>query len=205
MSEIEVPTLPGMEGTVNALDEAQLRAAAARRVFEAKGSDYPWLDLYFRLQGEGWHWKQAVYIAWLAMPAQYRQPKTQIALATEVLGLASDRRLREWKEQNPGIEERSIQLQRNRFFEAIPGVMEALIESAQSPGGRNSATDRRTFFDLVGVEDKLGQREALPEDLGSVGTDALRRQVRALESGEEAPLPDPPPARTQGEEEAYGG
>jgi len=116
------------------------------------------------------------------MPQQYRQPRTQIELATDVLGLASDRRLRQWRENNPAIEERAVQLYRTRFFEAIPGVIEAMIESAQNPNGRNSATDRRTMFGMLGVEDQFAQREAIPEDLTAMPTVDLARRVQALEA-----------------------
>jgi len=190
ISEIEAQAqaLPGMEGdaVMNSLDAAQLQVAAARRVFEATGCDYPWLDVYHELRAEGWVWRQAIYIAWLAMPAQKREPKTQQKLATEVLGLASDRRLREWKRENPAVLETSIQLYRNRFFAAIPAVLEALVESASKPDGRNSATDRRTFIGMVGGEDQFAQREALPEDLGAMATEELQRKVRALEAGNDA-------------------
>jgi len=189
MEDVRVQALPGMEdeAQVNALDEAQLRAAAARRIFEAREGSFPWLDFFYELMGRGWAWRQAAYIAWLAMPAQYREPTTQHELATEVLGLQSDRRLRTWRAENPAIEEEARALVKTRLFGAIPSVLEALIESASTPSGRNHA-DRRTFLELVGAVEAYGREgEALPEDLSDVGTAELRRRVRALRSGGEIP------------------
>ena len=84
MTEIMEPqALPGLEAQVNEYDEAQLQAAASRRVFEANEGPYPWLDVYWELRARGWDWRKAVYIAWLAMPEGHREPKTQHQLATE--------------------------------------------------------------------------------------------------------------------------
>lgn len=178
---VEAQALPGMEAAMERADEAGQRAAAYR-VFASEEMDYPWLDVYHELREQGWTWRQAIYIAWLAMPSQYRIPKTQEKLATEILGLASDRRLREWKRQNPAIEELSIGLYRNRFLAAASGVLEALIQSAQKPDGRNSGSDRRTYIAMVGGEDQFTQREALPEDLQAMSTEELQRRVRALKA-----------------------
>jgi len=181
---VEVQALPGMDGAVNALDEAQLRAAAARRIFESREGDVPWLDFFYELTGRGWAWRQAAYIAWLAKPAGKRAPRTQHELATEVLGLRSDRRLREWRKENPAIEEEARGLVKSRLFGAIPEVLEALIESASTPSGRNHA-DRRTFLELVGAMEEIGERgEELPEDLSGLSTEALRRRRAALMAGE---------------------
>ena len=179
---VEPQSLPGLEGQVNEYDEAQLQAAASRRVFEANEGPYPWLDVYWELRARGWDWRKAVYIAWLAMPEGHRQPKTQHELATEILGLASDRRLREWRRDNPALEEEAIQLLRNRVFSALPAVMEALVESASTPSGRNHA-DRRTYLELIGAMEQFdGDREGLPEDLSDQSTDRLRRRLAALKA-----------------------
>lgn len=187
MAEIVEPqALPGLEAQVNEYDEAQLQAAASRRLFEAQEGPYPWLDAYWELRARGWDWRKAVYIAWLAMPEGGREPKTQHELATEILGLASDRRLREWRAANPAIEEEAIQLLRNRVFHALPAVLEALIESASTPSGRNHA-DRRTYLELTGAIGQFGgEREGLPEDLSDQSTAALRRRLAALKARNDA-------------------
>jgi len=172
---VEAQALPGMEAAIEDVepDEAAQRAAAYR-VFASQQVDHPWLDTYYTLREQGWNWRQAIYIAWLAMPEGRRVPRTQHELATEVLGLATDRRLRAWRQENPAIEEEAVGLLRNRVFSAIPAVMEALIESASTPSGRNHA-DRRTFLEMVGVH--FRQNREVPEDLSDLSDAELLRLV----------------------------
>jgi hypothetical protein len=142
--------------------------------------------VYWDLREQGWDWRKAVYIAWLAMPEGHRVPRTQHELATDVLGLSSDRRLREWRAANPAIEEAAVQLLRNRVFHALPAVMEALIESASTPSGRNHA-DRRTYLELIGAMEQFdGERDGLPEDLSDQSTEQLRRRLAALKARNDA-------------------
>lgn len=168
VAEIEIQALPGLEVEASEYDEQQLKAAVARRLFESQGGgDFPAMDKYWDLIARGWQWRQAVYILWLSMPEGRRIPGTQNELATAILGLTSDRQLRAWRDANPGIQVEVGNIVRERVLWAIPGVFEALIKSASSPGGRHSGSDRRLFFEMTGFDLRNGRRD-LPEDMSGL-------------------------------------
>ena len=147
---VEVLTLPGMEGAVaNAWDEAQVNAEAARRVFQSSGDYEAWMDDYFDLVGQGWSWRQAVYLIWAAQPKEHREPKTQEALAIEVLGLTSDRIIREWRREIPGMEMAIRKLTVGALADSRADVLAALVQSATEPTYRNYR-DRELFLKLTG-------------------------------------------------------
>lgn len=182
----EAAVLPGMEGAVgNALDEAQLRSAEARRVFEAQGDEYQGvgMDDYWRLIGEGWPWRQAVYILWSALPKDLRSPRTQGELATEVLGLASDRVIREWKGENRALDAEVAKVAAGALARYRPEIYQALIEAASNPSPRAHA-DRKLALEMLGDYDPevgltIRQGRPLPEDLGQLSDEELA----ALEEG----------------------
>lgn len=177
MTELAVPTpLPGMQGAINQLDAAQIKSAAAKRIFEASETAEPWLDDYFALIGEGWSWRQAVYLIWSALPPDQRTPKTQEGLATQVLGLTSDRQIHEWK-QNPALEARRARLVRSVIDKSLPEIYEALIASAKKPNPR-SHSDRRLVLEMAGEYSpkqtlRLGQ--VAPDDLDEMDEAELRK------------------------------
>lgn len=144
-----VPFLPGMEGALNPLDEAQLRSAEARRIFESSNQAEDWMDDYFALIGEGWSWRQAVYMLWEAQPRKSRHPATQGQLATEILGLSSDRVIRDWKASNPIMETRIRKLTLRALFHARADVLAALAASASDPSPR-SHPDRKLYVEMTG-------------------------------------------------------
>lgn len=82
---------------------------ASRRAYaelESKRAEYGWWDGYLSLRREGWDWRKAAYIAWEACPPEARWPKTQVDLATRVLGLKDTSTIRHWKGKQPEIEKR---------------------------------------------------------------------------------------------------
>jgi hypothetical protein len=177
---VAVPTpLPGMQGAIDPLAEAQIRSAQAKRIFEASDAAEPWLDDYFTLVAEGWSWRQAVYLIWAALPPGQRSPRTQEALATEVLGLTSDRQIWEWN-QNPAIEARRARLVRSVIKKSLPEVYEALIESAKKANPR-SHSDRRLLLEMAG--------EYTPKQTLTVGperadeSEMSEEELRKLKSG----------------------
>ncbi len=170
--------LPGMEGALNPLDEAQVRSAAARRIFEAEVEveAEAWMNEYFGLVSEGWPWRQAIFILWSAQPKRERVPRTQGELATEVLGLESDRVIRKWKAGNRAIEARVFQLVRARLGHARADVMAALVESASSPNYR-AHSDRKLFFEMTGdyvPRQKVQVGPAVEDELGEMSAEELR-------------------------------
>jgi len=175
-----------MEGEPNPLDEAQLRAEEARRIYEARWGESPWMNDYFDLLGEGWSWRQAAYIVWASQPKFQRDPGTQAELAQEV-GLASDRAIRTWREKNPAIDTRIHELTASALSKARAGVFAALIAAASNPSPR-AATDRKLFFEMTGdysreTTVRIGE---LPDDMAEMSESELRALAQAPEgpSGE---------------------
>jgi hypothetical protein len=147
---IEQPSLPELpEADLSPVEEAQLASERARLVFEARQDAGPWMDDYFDLLDEGWSWRQAVYMLWASQPKDLRRPQTQWELATEVLGLTSDRQIRNWKAKNPGIEKRIGELAAGALLKARPDIYQALIESASQATYRNHQ-DRKLALEMLG-------------------------------------------------------
>jgi hypothetical protein len=141
-------TLPGMDGALNVLEEAQIRSAEARRLFEAAGSAEAWMDDYWALIEEGWSWRQAVFMLWASQP-QPRKPATQMELATQVLGLQSDRVIREWKAQDARMEARIARLTASALMKARADVFAALVIAATDPSYKGNR-DRKLLLELTG-------------------------------------------------------
>ncbi len=70
-----------------------------------------WWDEYLELREDGWTWRKAAFIAWSSLPGDKRWPQSQQELATQVLGLKSDRTLRKWRRKDPRIDEAIAQRQ----------------------------------------------------------------------------------------------
>lgn len=140
--------LPGMAGTLNVLEEAQIKSAEARRLFEAAGRAEAWMDDYWALIEEGWSWRQAVFMLWASQP-QPRQPATQMELATQVLGLQSDRVIREWKSQDARMEARIARLTASALMKARADVFAALVIAATDPSYKGNR-DRKLLLELTG-------------------------------------------------------
>jgi hypothetical protein len=177
MADELIPTLPGMEGALpNPLDEAQARSEMARQIFETSYGAEPWMDEYFTLVGEGWSWRQAVYILWSAQPKDKRVPRTQGELAVQVLGLLSDRTIRDWKAENPTIETRIRQAALKTLQHARADVINALVESAKDPSYRHH-NDRKLFLEMTGdyvPKQAIGLAPLQPGDLRDASTDTLQ-------------------------------
>lgn len=171
----EPEPLPGMEADIDALDEAQLKSEEARRIFEASEKAEPWMDDYFKLRREGWSWRQACYMIWAALPAASRWPKTQQELATEVLGLSSDRAIRNWRANNPAMETRIAQLAASALGKARAEIYAALIEAASNPNPRAHA-DRKLALEMMGdyiPKQRVDVGAVLADDLSEVDTEDL--------------------------------
>jgi len=178
-----VVALPGMEAMVtpDPLAEAQLRSAEARRIFEVEEGYAPWMEDYWRLIGEGWPWRQAVYMLWAGLPAARRRPRTQGELAVEMLGLTSDRRICEWKD-NPAMDAEIAKLSASILSKRRAAIYDALAESASNPSPRANS-DRRLALEMMGdYSPKVGVTVvpgAVAEDLDELSAEELR----ALELG----------------------
>lgn len=200
--QIPMP-LDGFEDVVQPADEkmtseAALTALSALRVKEINfiedkdGKRIPlgkrdvvprWMDLYQRLVEAGWKWRVAVYIAWAAQPKKYRQPETQDQLATQCLGLTSDRAIATWRKKNPTIDETISMLQGSIIFDGLPDALNAMVEVAQDANYKGHQ-DRKLMFEMAGIytpSSKITAEMAKkivnssPDDLEDLSDDELRR------------------------------
>lgn len=173
---MDILALPGMEAQLDPLSEAQLKSLGARRVFEAQESADPWMDDYWRFIGEGWSWRQTVYMIWAALPPSQRRPKTQAELATEVLGLTSDRVIRDWKADNPAMQAEIAKLMKSMLFKHRPAIYDALVQAASNPNPRAHA-DRKLAMEMLGdyvPRQKLTVGPETPDDLAGASDEELR-------------------------------
>jgi len=181
-----VQSLPGIDGELSERTAAQLRAEEARKMFEARHGEQPWMDEYWELLGEGWDWRKAVYIVWASLPSEGRWPATQRELATQVLGLSSDRVIRDWRANNPALDQRVKGLTVSALEKARADIVAALIESASNPNPR-CTTDRRMALEILDIyksEAVLRVGEALPEDLVRMSEEELAALARGVDSDE---------------------
>lgn len=181
--DLELLTLPGMEGHLNELEEAQLKSEMARKIFESQEGVQPWMDDYWSLLGEGYTWRQAVYMLWASQPAHLRQPKNQGDLATQVLGLTSDRAIREWRSKNPAIDVRVQKLATSVLAKRRVEVLNVLADMAAKDDYK-AHNDRRMYLEMIGdyvprqatvnINRNLGQ-----DDFAAMSTEDLRDIVEA--------------------------
>jgi hypothetical protein len=142
-----------------------------------------WMDLFKKLVEGGWRWEVAVYIAWRSMPKKYRYPETQEELATQCLGLKSDRAIATWRKSNPFIDEYITVLQGELVFDRIPDVLDAMTEVASTPDYKGNA-DRKLLLEMTGrytpsskITAEMAKRlvNSKPEDLEELSDDQLRQ------------------------------
>jgi len=144
------------------VEEARIRSEVARKAFEAPSQPPPfakdanrggaipgWYEEYSNLVDGGWPWRVAAYIAWAASPRTGRWPETQAQLATDVLGLTSDRQITKWRGKNPAIADMISTLQVAPMLAHRADVVNALIKSATDPDYK-SHQDRKLFLEITG-------------------------------------------------------
>lgn len=168
------------EGTALSKEERDARENAARAALIAlykgdvngwkgenpnkqvpEGSKAPaWMEDLLYLLDHGWPWRQAVYIAWAASPRIGRWPETQEQLATQVLGLSSDRVIAEWRRKNPAIETMISSLLSASMMSHRGDVIAALKESAANPDYKNHP-DRKLYAEMTGLYTPVAQVRAL--------------------------------------------
>lgn len=164
-----------------------------------------WADVYQQLLNASVRPRLAAYIAWATMPKKYRYPETQDKLATEFLGLTSDRAIATWRKKYPEIDMMISQLQAESMLEYRPGAFHALGTVASDPSYRANP-DRRLFFEMThdytprlkseiddgkGVGRKvLGElkKKSTADLLELLGPDALEMVKELEEELEDAPL-----------------
>lgn len=166
-------------------EEALQLSQSARHKFESTATaEATWLKDYFELVALGWKWRVAAYIAWAASPREARWPETQELLATQVLGLTSDRMIREWREKNPAIDATIARWKAGPLLKFRAAVLEALGESASDADYKRNP-DRKLFLELTGdyvpkqvIDDK---REAAPVTADEM--ERARKKAAEFEKG----------------------
>lgn len=185
----------------------------------ADGENVPsWAETYQQLLNANIRPRIAAFIAWATMPKKYRFPETQEKLATEILGLSSDRAIATWRKKYPEIDMMISALQAEAMLEYRPGAFHALGSVASDPSYRANP-DRRLFFEMtkdytprqkiegddgnaVGhkVLDKL-KKLTTAQLLETLGTDALEimKELEDEISGEQLAVSDEQKAEDAGE------
>jgi hypothetical protein len=162
-------------------DEARMISESARKTFEGVARP-AWFDDYLSLREAGWSWRVAAYIAWAASPVTQRNPKNQSELATDVLGLRSDRTIRKWKENNPAIEEAIAVAQASPLLKHRREIYTALTVSAMNSEAKHHS-DRKLASVLLGdyVEKKDVHLSGKAKDLSEL-SDGELAELAARES-----------------------
>jgi hypothetical protein len=163
-------------------EEARLRSTAARTALNlaAESSNPGWFEAYETLLAAKWPWRVACYIAWAASPKIARWPETQMKLATEVLGLTSDRQITTWRKRNPAIDDVIGMMQAAPLMEHRADVLRALAVSASDPDHRNNP-DRKLFLEMTGdfvPHQRVDIRRENVDDLSQMSEEDLERMAR---------------------------
>lgn len=178
--------------------QAASRSAFDR--FQQKIGECEWASEYLELRSEGWTWRLAALIAWLASPADRRWPPNQQELATQVLGLRSDRVIRKWRDKNARIDERVGELQVAPLLRHRRDVINALVKVAATPEA-GAHSDRKLYLEMTGDYKPRGGPVAIGagtinafDVLAGLSDEQLDRLLAnieaaggAVEAGEETP------------------
>jgi hypothetical protein len=106
---------------------------------------FPWWEMYLELRAKGWTWRKAAFIAWSCVPSYLRHPKTRKELATQVLGMHSDRILRKWRVNDPAIDKEIETCMVQPLKDQLPDVLAAWAAVASSFDPR-AHRDRITYL-----------------------------------------------------------
>lgn len=150
----------------------QQASRAAYAALESRRAEYGWWEKYLDLREEGWDWRKAVYIAWMASPVEARDPKTVDALATEVLGLNTST-IRKWRAKQPEIAARIETLR--------VGMLNSMAMSAEEVLARLSEQGRVDFGEFITVQEV--EKDGETEKTWRLNFDAIKRKghlVKAL-------------------------
>jgi hypothetical protein len=178
------------EDTLFPANERTPGQSASRQAWaaiQAAIKDLPWYTDFLELRGYGLDWRKAMAVAWKASPGRNREPATQAGLAS-MMGLKSDRTIREWFEKQPDLDELVSTFQASPLFQHRRDVIQALVDSASNPAPTNSA-DRKLFFQLTGdLEEKSQQRLVGPGEGPIIILPAKQEDV-AAPAGSAADVP----------------
>ena len=163
---------------------AKARSVGALQAFEAATGEIAkqgWLDAYHQLRSGGWHWRVAVYIAWASSPKTKRYPKTQDELATQFLGLTSDRVIATWRKKNPVIDDMIGVMQAAPLWESRADDFQALLEGAARAGHDHQYFKhlklklemRKDYVPSTKIDAELRRRGLVPDDMADMPDEEL--------------------------------
>lgn len=178
----ELPELDEVEedAALRAITPEQARqiSEAARTAFSGQQSaeKVGWFDDYMMLIGQGWPWRVAAYIAWAGSPKIGREPRTLKELATEVLGLTSERVIYTWRKKYASIDGIVSMMHSAPLFEHRRGIYEAMIAVATAPDYKGF-NDRKLALEILGdyVPRSKMQISGTAKDLSELSDDELDR------------------------------
>lgn len=150
-------TLPGIPAEPKTPDFSH---AAERRLFEEALRDVPFAPLYADLVAQGWYWRKAAVVAWLATPKAERQPQHQYELAN-LLGCSQE--LITSLKQRPEVQAQVMRISVAGLIEHKAAVDAALVKSASSPDYKANQ-DRKTFYTLIGALKEQHQLNVRTDD-----------------------------------------
>lgn len=145
----------------------QAESRRAYQIIEDRLSEFDWFEDYQSLRSQGWDWRKAIYIAWEASPGVGRQPETQMALATDVLGLTDDRTIRKWKSKQPEITTAIVELAAAPLLRHRRDIYAALITSATNSSPANHS-DRKLALEMLGDYVPKSKKEVTGKDDGPI-------------------------------------
>ncbi len=124
----------------------------ARHLFEKQMGelDLAWSTWFAQLMAEGFTWREAAVCAWLIPDKPDRVPKTQKELA-KLLGCGVDT-VRNHR-RKPKVQLRATTLKIQRFALHADDIINASIETAKMPGGRQTA-ERKMILEELGILSK---------------------------------------------------
>lgn len=138
--------LPGIGEAVEIVDPSH---AAERALFEQVLEDFAWKDDWLALLEEGWYWRDAAIIAWLALPASERVPGKKSELA-DLLGMSRRTLYERLTRNGRAVEIRAASYAAQTLLGSVGDVIEALMVSATDPSYKNHP-DRKLALEMMGV------------------------------------------------------
>jgi len=170
----------------------QAESRTAHQIFWERRAECPWWDEYIILRRGGWTWRVAAYIAWASSPIKGRWPASQEKLAVDILGMKSDRAIRNWRRKFPTIDEEIATLQIAPLMKHRRDVIDALIAVASTPEA-GAHQDRKLFLQMTGDAPEPARigvdvRGALGvDDLAELDDDELDERIARLSAAVRAP------------------
>lgn len=139
---------------------------------------YDWHGEYLILKERYPDKRVAAYIAWAAAPVVKRQPGKLIDLA-RLLGLKTDRTIRQWREKDETIDQTVKELQTAPLAHYRRDIYQALIASALLEGSGGHA-DRRLALEMLGDYSPKSRHE-ITEPVQPFTSDELAQATKELQ------------------------